>query len=64
MHKANSKALNNEKMTQLFDRYATYNGSNPYVAPSILNIIPHLEFNKGAFSQREECTLLPYLYLS
>tara|TARA_B100001109_G_scaffold254617_1_gene254880 strand:- start:838 stop:1758 length:921 start_codon:yes stop_codon:yes gene_type:complete len=36
-------------MTQLFDRYATYNGSNPYVAPSILNIIPHLEFNKGAF---------------
>ena len=49
MHKANSKALNNEKMTQLFDRYATYNGSNPYVAPSILNIIPHLEFNKGAF---------------
>ena len=49
MHKANSKALNNAKITQLFDRYATYNGSNPYVAPSILNIIPHLEFNKGAF---------------
>ena len=49
MHKANSKAFKNEKMAQLFDRYATYNGSNPYVAPSILNIIPHLEFNKGAF---------------
>ena len=49
MNQANSKALNNEKMTQLFDRYATYNGSNPYLAPSILNIIPHLEFNKGAF---------------
>jgi phytoene desaturase len=49
MHSANFKALKNEKMTQLFDRYATYNGSNPYVAPSILNIIPHLEFNKGAY---------------
>ena len=49
MHERNAKVLNNEKMTQLFDRYATYNGSNPYLAPSILNIIPHLEFNKGAF---------------
>ena len=49
MNQSNSKAFNNEKITQLFDRYATYNGSNPYLAPSILNIIPHLEFNKGAF---------------
>lgn len=49
MHSANKKAFNNDKMTQLFDRYATYNGSNPFLAPSILNIIPHLEFNKGAF---------------
>ncbi len=49
MHKSNAKALKNEKMTQLFDRFATYNGSNPYLAPSILNIIPHLEYNKGAF---------------
>lgn len=49
MHKANKGTLKNDKMVQLFDRYATYNGSNPYIAPSILNIIPHLEFNKGAF---------------
>ena len=64
MHKRNAKVLNNEKMTQLFDRYATYNGSNPYLAPSILNIIPHLEFNKGAFFQKMECILLHYHYLS
>lgn len=49
MHAANTKTLKNDKMAQLFDRYATYNGSNPYLAPSILNIIPHLEFSKGAF---------------
>ena len=49
MHNANNETLKNDKMVQLFDRYATYNGSNPYIAPSILNIIPHLEFNKGAF---------------
>lgn len=45
----NKEALQNEKMRQLFNRYATYNGSNPYQAPGILNIIPHLEFNKGAY---------------
>jgi phytoene desaturase len=50
MNKANERALNkNAHMVQLFNRYATYNGSNPYKAPGILNIIPHLEFDKGAF---------------
>ena len=34
---------------QLFKRYATYNGSNPYTAPGTLNVIPHLEHNTGAF---------------
>lgn len=49
MDAANASTMNNEKMRQLFNRYATYNGSNPYKAPGILNIIPHLEFNKGAY---------------
>ena len=49
MHKANEQALKHPKLVQFFDRYATYNGSNPYLAPGILNIIPHLEFNLGAF---------------
>lgn len=49
MNEANRKALRNEKMCQLFNRYATYNGSSPYKAPGILNIIPHLEFNQGAY---------------
>jgi phytoene desaturase len=34
---------------QLFDRYATYNGSNPFLAPATLNVISHLEHNLGAF---------------
>jgi len=49
MNRANEKALQNEKLVQLFNRYATYNGSNPYVCPAVLNIIPHLEFSKGAY---------------
>jgi phytoene desaturase len=34
---------------QIFNRYATYNGSNPYKAPGILNIIPHLEHGIGSY---------------
>lgn len=49
MHGVNQKALQEPHLVQLFDRYATYNGSNPYKAPGVLNIIPHLEHNQGAF---------------
>ena len=49
MHDTNTKKLKNEKAIQYFDRFATYNGSNPYEAPGTLNIIPHLEHHIGAF---------------
>lgn len=49
LHKENSKRFSNPKMVQLFDRYATYNGSSPYLAPGVMQIIPHLEYNVGAF---------------
>ncbi|MBX2975755.1 MAG: phytoene desaturase [Ignavibacteriaceae bacterium] len=49
MHVANESFFNNKKAIQLFDRYATYNGSNPYLAPATLNIIQHVEYNLGAF---------------
>ncbi len=49
MNAVNTKALKDDKMVQLFNRFATYNGSDPFKAPGILNIIPHLEFNKGAY---------------
>ncbi len=49
MDEANKKQFTNPKLVQLFNRYATYNGSNPYETPATLNIIPHLEFNIGAY---------------
>lgn len=49
MHRVNSRYFNSPKLVQLFDRYATYNGSNPYKAPATLNMIAHLEHNTGAF---------------
>lgn len=49
MHKRNRKSFTSEKLVQLFDRYATYNGSDPYRAPATLNMISHLEHNLGAY---------------
>ena len=49
MNSANEKLFQNPKIVQLFNRYATYNGSDPYQTPATLNIIPHLEYNIGAF---------------
>ncbi len=49
MHQVNQKSFEDERMVQFFDRYATYNGSDPYQTPGTMNIIPHLEFGIGAF---------------
>ena len=49
VHQANSAFFKDPKLIQLFDRYATYNGSNPYLAPATLNIISHVEYTMGSF---------------
>ncbi|MDW7692422.1 1-hydroxycarotenoid 3,4-desaturase CrtD [Flammeovirgaceae bacterium SG7u.111] len=49
MDEVNTSYFKNPKTVQLFNRYATYNGSDPYQAPATLNIIPHLEYGYGAF---------------
>jgi phytoene desaturase len=53
MHKANQSYFNDYKMVQLFDRFATYNGSNPYRAPATLNIIPYVELSLGSYVVEE-----------
>ena len=49
MNRANEQRFQNPRTVQLFNRYATYNGSDPYQTPATMNIIPHLEYNIGAF---------------
>ena len=49
MNEKNSQTFSNPKTVQLFNRFATYNGSNPYKAPALMNMISHLEFNLGAY---------------
>jgi phytoene desaturase len=49
MHAANDTFFKDKRMVQYADRYATYNGSDPYQAPATLNVIPHLEHHLGAY---------------
>lgn len=49
MHKVHQRDLGHPKLVQLFDRFATYNGSNPYKAPGLLSMIPHFEHHFGAY---------------
>lgn len=44
-----AKHIKHPQLIQYFNRFATYNGSNPYEAPATLHIIPHLEHGIGAF---------------
>jgi phytoene desaturase len=41
-----------EHLRQLFDRYATYNGSSPYQEASVYSIIPYVEMADGGWYPR------------
>ena len=49
LHQYNKATFNAPETVQIFNRFATYNGSNPYKAPGMLSLIPHLEQNEGTF---------------
>jgi phytoene desaturase len=49
LHGFNHSAFKKPETIQLFDRFATYNGSNPYQTPGMMSLIPHLELNEGTF---------------
>ncbi|MBZ0202711.1 MAG: phytoene desaturase [Ignavibacteria bacterium] len=49
LNEANRSFFKDEKLIQLFNRYATYNGSNPYKCPATLNIISHVECSLGGY---------------
>jgi phytoene desaturase len=49
MHQNNSRTFTNPKTVQIFDRFATYYGANPYKASAMFNLIPHLEHQNPAY---------------
>lgn len=53
LHRFNSKRLKQPKLIQMMDRFATYNGSDPYRTPATMAVIAHLENNLGAWLPRQ-----------
>lgn len=49
MNAANEKRFKDQKLVDMFNRYASYNGSNPYWAPATLNVIAHYEITLGTY---------------
>jgi len=50
MDQAHRAFFQDPRTVQLFNRYATYNGSSPYRVPATLNIIPAVEYLGGAYA--------------
>lgn len=49
LNKYNASIFKDPRLVQLFNRYATYNGSNPYRMSGLYSMIAHLEMNIGAY---------------
>jgi phytoene dehydrogenase-like protein len=49
LHEVNQKHLKEPHLVQMYDRYATYNGSSPYKTPGIMTLVQHLEQHYGTF---------------
>lgn len=49
LHQYNTEKFKTAEAAQIFNRFATYNGSNPYKAPAMLSLISQLELKEGTF---------------
>jgi phytoene desaturase len=52
LDKHNASYFKSAKLQQLFNRFATYNGSSPYQIPATFALIPYVEFGLGAWYVR------------
>lgn len=50
LHEANAAAFSDPRVAQLFDRYATYNGSSPFKTPATMRIVPQVEYQWGGWA--------------
>jgi len=60
----NQSRFKDPHVQQLFNRYATYNGSSPFLTPGVMQVIPHLEFNLGAFLPKNGMSDIIYSLVS
>ena len=56
----NKRYFSDKKLIQIFNRYATYNGSSPYLTSGIMSIIQHLEHGLGVYMPRKGISDISY----
>ncbi len=49
LNKVNEEELKNKYLVQIFNRFATYNGSSPYKTPGMMSAIQNAEKHYGSF---------------
>ena len=49
LNQVNESELKEPHLVQLFNRFATYNGSSPYKTPGMMTLVQHLEQEYGTF---------------
>jgi phytoene desaturase len=59
MDRENQQRVGNKYLVQYLNRFATYNGSDPYRAPALLNMIPHLEQQLGSYYPKGGMVSIP-----
>ena len=59
MDRENQQRVGNQYLVQYLNRFATYNGSDPYRAPALLNMIPHLEQQLGSYYPKGGMVSIP-----
>ncbi|MBA3335222.1 MAG: phytoene desaturase [Acidobacteria bacterium] len=52
LDKHNESYFRSAKIRQLFNRFATYNGSSPFETPATFALVPYVEFGLGAWYAR------------
>ena len=60
LNSLNRRYFKDKKLIQLFNRFATYNGSSPYLTSGIMSIIQHLEHDLGVFMPRKGISDISY----
>ena len=60
LNSLNKKYFKDERLIQLFNRFATYNGSSPYLTSGIMSIIQHLEHGLGVFMPKKGISDISY----
>lgn len=49
LNKVNQSQLKEPHLVQFYNRFATYNGSNPYQTPGMMTLVQHLEQHYGTY---------------